>query len=406
MRSRARAAVAGAALTGLLVGVAVTLAVTEPRTDAAGTGPRVEPPAAPPSTTSPPATTSGPQRAEGTLLVWTSGGLPPELAADVTAVPGVDAVTVVQGDQTSLLGATRRNGTVALALDGDWAIPLDTLAVEPDSFSPFVAASSRAAVDRLQPGAALLTDTSRRLRGLDVGDRIGLRGASLEITGIVDDVSGAGAELIVHRADAAAIGAATDRYLLLHHRPGAREPVTDAIDELTGDRTIRFRSATETTWLRHGDAVAPQVFVKRDFGEFAFRDRPGREIEIDPGWVEANIVEGDLSILGSVRCHRSLLGPLGRAMRSLTDDNLGHLVDPGAFAGCWSPRRIADGEPLSRHAWGIAVDLNIDGNPRGSFSSQDPRLVEAMRSNGFTWGGTWLVPDPGHYELVPPASAG
>ena len=60
-------------------------------------------------------------------------------------------------------------------------------------------------------------------------------------------------------------------------------------------------------------------------------------------------------------------------------------------------------QPLSRHAWGIAVDLNVDDNPRGSFSTQDARLVEIMRRHGFGWGGTWLVPDPAHYEALPPA---
>ena len=400
---------AGAAIAGLVVGVVATLAVTEPRTDAAGTASPREVPTTTttPTTTSPSdITTTGPSTEVPTLLVWTSGGLPAGLASEVAAIPAVEAVTVVQGDQTSLVGTTRRDGTVVEELAGDWAIPIDTLAVDPETFSSFVADPARAAVSGLRPGGALLTETSRAIRDLELGDRIELRGAALEVTGIVDDVSGAGAELIVHRADAAAIGAATDRYLLLHHRPRARGSVTGAIGELTGDRTIRFRSATETTWLRHGDAVAPQVFVKRDFGEFAFRDGPGREIEIDARWIEANIVDGEVAILGAVRCHRELLGPLGQAMRSLSDDNLGHLVDPASFAGCWSPRRMADGQPLSRHAWGIAVDLNIDGNPRGSFSSQDPRLVDAMRSSGFTWGGTWLVPDPGHYELVPPASSG
>ncbi|CAN5293224.1 hypothetical protein BH23ACT9_BH23ACT9_06790 [soil metagenome] len=49
---------------------------------------------------------------------------------------------------------------------------------------------------------------------------------------------------------------------------------------------------------------------------------------------------------------------------------------------------------------GVAVDLNVGDNPRGSFSTQDPRLVEVMRAHGFTWGGTWLVPDPAHHEVV------
>ena len=53
---------------------------------------------------------------------------------------------------------------------------------------------------------------------------------------------------------------------------------------------------------------------------------------------------------------------------------------------------------MSHHAWGAALDLNVDGNPRGSFSTQDERLVDVMAHHGFAWGGAWLVPDPAHYE--------
>ena len=165
-------------------------------------------------------------------------------------------------------------------------------------------------------------------------------------------------------------------------------------------RPARFRTPAETTWLRHGDAVVPQARIKEAYGEFAHRPAAGRSIEIDPRWVDGNIVTRTVPILGPVTCHRAVLGPLGEAMQDLVLANLAHLVDTGGFAGCWAPRRIAAGAPLSRHAWGVAVDLNIGANPRGSFSTQDDRLVEVMARHGFGWGGTWLVPDPGHYEAV------
>jgi hypothetical protein len=187
----------------------------------------------------------------------------------------------------------------------------------------------------------------------------------------------------------------------VEHAPGQREETTRALADLAGPVSVRFRTPAETTWLRHGDAVTPQVFVKATFGEFSFRDGAGRSVEVDPAWVERNIVEAAVPILGTVRCHRDIVEPLRQALGELADDNLSHLVDPAGYAGCWSPRRIGAGLPLSRHAWGIAVDLNIAANPRGSFSTQDARLVEALRDAGFTWGGLWLVPDPGHYELVP-----
>jgi hypothetical protein len=55
---------------------------------------------------------------------------------------------------------------------------------------------------------------------------------------------------------------------------------------------------------------------------------------------------------------------------------------------------------VSRHAWGLAVDLNATTNPYGYDSQQDPRLVEIMQSHGFVFGGDWPTPDPMHFEYV------
>ena len=79
----------------------------------------------------------------------------------------------------------------------------------------------------------------------------------------------------------------------------------------------------------------------------------------------------------------------------------GH-VDADQFAGCHASRLIAPDGAASRHAWGIAVDLNADANQHGQPSVQDPRLIETMARWGFTWGGFWLVPDPMHFEYVGP----
>jgi hypothetical protein len=92
---------------------------------------------------------------------------------------------------------------------------------------------------------------------------------------------------------------------------------------------------------------------------------------------------------------------LRAALSDLAKRNLAHLIDPDAFAGCWNPRRIdADGEELSHHAWGVALDVNWAKNPTGLGSVQDERLVSTLERYGFTWGGEWLVPDPAHFEYL------
>jgi hypothetical protein len=94
-----------------------------------------------------------------------------------------------------------------------------------------------------------------------------------------------------------------------------------------------------------------------------------------------------------------VLPPLRAAMGELARRRLARLVDPGDYAGCYAPRRIRPGGPLSLHAWGLAVDLNASRNPFGGRSRQDPRLVRIMERHGFTWGGDWpTARDPMHFE--------
>jgi len=397
-----RLTLAAATLAGVSAGAVATLSLTG--TEAA------RPAASAPVTTGPPTsvetvatapTTARPPDRAPVLLVWTSGGLPVGLAEAVRALAGVEAVTVVSGDQTAMVRSAQDGLAVDDLADG-WRIPLDTLAIDPGTFAPFLPGGPSATVGALGPGEAVLTETSARLRRLGEGARIELDGGTVTVAGVIDDLSGAGAELLVTTADARAIGVDTERYLLVRHTSPRAELERAIAQELRAGQAIRFRTPAETTWLRHGDAVEPNLLLKESFGEFAYRARSGRSVEVSPDWVTRWIVTEPVPILGEVTCHRKVMTPLRAALRELSDAGLGHLVDPADFAGCYSARRIAAGEPLSHHAWGAALDLNVDGNPRGEFSTQDRRLVDAMASHGFTWGGAWLVPDPAHYEAPLP----
>ena len=62
--------------------------------------------------------------------------------------------------------------------------------------------------------------------------------------------------------------------------------------------------------------------------------------------------------------------------------------------------QFGDSGVISRHTWGIAVDINEDTNRYGDAPTQDPRLVAIMARSGFSWGGVWLVPDGMHFEYV------
>jgi hypothetical protein len=362
--------------------------------------------AAPPSLTTPapPAPPAVPvPNAPSVLLAWTPGALDTALATAAASDPEVGATSVVAAGTVDLVESHTAGGAVVDSPAVGWAIPLEAVAIDPSAHAAFAGGSDRAAVAGLGPGQALLGATSAELRGLGPGGTLTLSGGQvLTVTGVVGDVAIGGAELAVDRATGVTAGLTTDRYVLVSHdgdRPGLESRLRAT---LPPDRAVRFRGAGETPFLRHGDAVLPQVLVKQRFGEFAYRAAPGDGFEQDPAWQAEHLVTVDLPIIGTTRCHRLLIEALDGALRDVIDANLAALVDPDGFAGCWNPRTTRGGTGISRHAWGVAVDLNVGANPTGLASVQDPRLVAVFARWGFTDGSRWLVPDAGHFEYVSP----
>ncbi len=389
-------------LGGLVAGALAALSVQAP----ADPLPTPTQQASPTTTPSPAPPRQVPTPDDRALLVWTASGLPKGFADRVAALPGIESTTTVAGGRVDLVASHDELGTPVDEYPGDWVVPLDALAIDPTTFGEFVPAADRATVATLEPGTALLGATSADLRRLGAGDTVTLSGGhTLTIAGVVDDAVVGAAELVVATPDAGRLGIATDRFMLVTHR-GDRSELEGAIRH-AADVEVRVRGPGETPWLRHGDAVLPQSLVKAQFGEFAYRPTPdGRDFVQDPAWIDEHIVSLDVPLLGRVRCHRGLAKQVHGALAEIADSGLGHLVDADTFEGCHNPRLIRDGGMPSRHAWGIALDINADLNPTGLESGQDPRLVEAFARWGLTWGGFWLVPDPMHVEYIGPPTPG
>ena len=144
--------------------------------------------------------------------------------------------------------------------------------------------------------------------------------------------------------------------------------------------------------------VLPTALVKEIFGDFQIKERDGTWITTEPSWREKNIQVKRMPILGNTRCHRLMWEPLEGALNQILDEGLAYTLSVQDFkksGGCYAPRRINRfdaGGSISRHAWGIAIDINTK-------SSYHPRVVEIFNSWGFAWGGTWTSPDEMHFEL-------
>ena len=144
--------------------------------------------------------------------------------------------------------------------------------------------------------------------------------------------------------------------------------------------------------------VLPTALVKEMFGDFQIKERDGTWITTEPSWREENIQVKRMPILGNTRCHRLMWEPLEGALNQVLEEGFANTLSVQDFkksGGCYAPRRINRfdaGGSISRHAWGIAIDINTK-------SSYHPRVVEIFNSWGFAWGGTWTSPDEMHFEL-------
>ncbi len=135
-------------------------------------------------------------------------------------------------------------------------------------------------------------------------------------------------------------------------------------------------------------------------GVFRYTPIGGGRIAPDPAWVKAHIVTEVVPILGSVTCNRYLMPQLKAALAEIVTSKLADKVHPGEYAGCYYPRFIAGSTQLSNHSFGLALDLNVPGNQRGTVGQMDRVVVAIFKKWGFAWGGDWAYTDPMHFELA------
>ncbi len=158
---------------------------------------------------------------------------------------------------------------------------------------------------------------------------------------------------------------------------------------------LEFDTQVQTAVLS-GSSVSSRV------GTFTYSPHPDGTITPDRGWVSTYIRTEPVPILGSVTCNKGMVPQLRAALTEVVDRGLADKIHPGEYAGCYYPRYIArdPSKGLSLHSWGIAVDLNVPGNQRGTVGEMDRQVVAIFKKWGFAWGGDWNYTDPMHFEMA------
>ncbi|PVG82267.1 hypothetical protein DDE18_12275 [Nocardioides gansuensis] len=142
-----------------------------------------------------------------------------------------------------------------------------------------------------------------------------------------------------------------------------------------------------------GGSVADAV------GTFRYTVLGGGRIAPESSWVEANIRTEQVPIIGSMTCHKVMFPQLRAALLEIQQRGLADKIHPGEYAGCYYPRYIANTQRLSLHSFGIAFDINVPGNQRGTVGEIDRDVVAIFKRWGFGWGGDWSWTDPMHFEM-------
>lgn len=322
------------------------------------------------------------------------GGLTEGFPEVVAAIPGVVSTSVITSVTMHVTSSHLADGTLIDQPRSGYVIPLHGAIVEADALQR---------VYGLPPVGAdevILGEDSAALRRLGEGDTITFeKGVTLTVGAVVDENLMAGYEAIATTKDHFVEDRMQARAMLVLYHGSDYRLDLEIKPRVEEDLVYAVRERTNSA-DRGGLVVRSQVFIKQNFGEFAYRPTSGGRFVIDPAWVEANIVETNIPLIGRTRCHRVMAEILTDIMQDLVDNGLSNVIDRSAFAGCWNARYIASSARLSRHSFGAAADINIfnptDGGPGSPVNEE---LLTRIYAAGLTSGHVWRNADPGHFEF-------
>jgi hypothetical protein len=340
------------------------------------------------------------------VVVSEAGGLSPTtMGAVMLAVSQAGSFTRYRATGSMrLMGVTRGDLDVQRPAPG-FGFPMAVAAYQADD--PRLGADAAAILHRHQ---AVMSARSAQLRGARVGDVLELEGwnkdvVEVEIGAILDDPELDWYEIAIDSDTAAEL--AFDRRTSVVIAGGDLGTLTDSLDRFLPVDTLARVSTGSSGSTPSEDDPLPTVVVKQVFGEFSFRPTGvGDNIEIDRAWREANIVDVFIPELGPFKCNRAVVPYIRAAVDELARRGLDSEIDYRDFqlaGGCFNSRMARGGTTnkgfaLSRHAWGIAIDINPSTNKYGDQTTLSKGFGDVFRRWGFAWGAGWGEPDPMHFE--------
>ena len=349
------------------------------------------------------------KRLEPTMSVSAVSSLTPLEVKKISAgvIAGGAQPHVLKFPTISLTAQTRA-GKDILRLGEGWRIPMATMVAAIDYVR---ATGGEAMAEVVLRGQVLMGETAAEVRGAQVGDVLILRDRKFwmhpfTIGAIVADEFVDSGDLLMSSSAAASLGEmAVSRIAVTR--------IVSPASVLAGLKkkgiTIGTAYRLRTSWdRRNPDGTLGTATTKKLLGEFSYRPTVGSSILVAGSWTSSNIAwkmrYTDIK-LGN-NCHRIVVDAIQGALTEIKDAGLSRFVDTrnsNRYGGCFVGRynRLAGnfGAP-SRHAWGMALDINTDTNPQGGVPQMNCAVVRIFRKWGFAWGGNFWPADGMHFEYV------
>ena len=305
--------------------------------------------------------------------------------------------------------AHRRDGRSLLALSGTWRIPMSTKVASVDFFR---VVGGDALAEILARGDVAMGETAAEVRKARVGDVLTLRSKSFKARTFT-----IGAIVADEFVDSGDLAISTDVMAARLGLPRiSRVTITGITSPSAVVKGLRSKGVViGSTWRLRTSWDAPNpdgtlglATVKKLFGELKYKPNGGTAVRIDTEWALRNITWKKIydEIPLNHNCHKIVAEALQGALREIEARGLAGEIDvsnTNRYGGCLTTRynRLAGTFPgLSRHAYGMAVDLNPSTNLQWATPTIDCRVVRIMRKWGFAWGGNFWPADGMHFEWV------
>jgi hypothetical protein len=310
---------------------------------------------------------------------------------DDDTVAAIRALDIESAEQVSLAQITVENESFTVA------------AVDPATyrnFTPVTSAQEAAVWSRVAGGEIAISRALEKKLQQDADGFVSIGDRRIHVGAVANQAIGIDA--VVNTTWVESLGMTPDNALLVRTGPTAPQTLREPIQQLVGEDRMQLVDVMTRRGL-DPDAQLTAVLVgsfSQAVGVFNYTLAGGGRINPDPAWVASHIQTRTVPILGTVTCNKYLFPQLEAALLDIKAAGLADEIHPDEYAGCYYPRFIAGSTKLSNHSFGLALDLNVPGNQRGTVGGMDRGVVAIFKKWGFGWGGDWSYTDPMHFEMA------